>query len=110
MSRLIDAVWVEEKLKKALDVVANNMTDAIMSEDEEIILAANNQHSAYATALTILKHAPTIEAVPVVETEWIKEEGAFFPRYKCSVCRAKHGAIWFKYCPSCGAKMKGGAK
>lgn len=62
------------------------------------------------SVLDIVKAQPTIEAVLVVEAEWIKEEGAFFPRYKCSVCRAKHGAIWFKYCPSCGAKMEGGAE
>ena len=70
----------------------------------------DGMHAAVNAFINFIVQAPTIEAVPVVHGEWIKEEGAFFPTYKCSVCRAKHGAIWFKYCPSCGAKMKGGAE
>lgn len=55
-----------------------------------------------------LKALPTIEAVPVVHGEWIKEMSIFFPTYKCSECQEKVGALWYKYCPNCGVKMKGG--
>lgn len=60
--------------------------------------------------ISSIENAPTIEAVPVVHGEWIKEMGAFFPRYICSACREKYGAEWYRHCPSCGAKMKGGAE
>ena len=58
----------------------------------------------------LVRRQPTIEAVPVVHGEWIKEMGAFFPRYICSACREKYSAEWYRHCPSCGAKMKGGAE
>lgn len=65
---------------------------------------------AFAECLDYVRDLPTIEAVPVVHGEWIKEMGAFFPRYICSACREKYGAEWYRHCPSCGAKMKGGAE
>lgn len=87
-----------------------------LSEIYRCIAGHSNYHGdSVLSAMTCItegkevKPIKPIEAVPVVHGEWIKEEGAFFPTYKCSVCRAKHGAIWFKYCPSCGAKMKGGS-
>lgn len=115
--RLIDANWVKEKLKKALDVIAVQMSDSIMSGDEENFKAGQNQHSAYATALTILNHAPTIEAVPVVEAEWkwIQQPTGESFLY-CSKCKelALCDKDGFQYeseiCPSCGAMMKGSAQ
>ena len=109
--RLIDADWVKGKFKKALDVIAVQMSDSIMSGDEENIQAGQNQHSAYATALTILDHAPTIEVEPVVHGEWIYENYT----WHCGVCgfHPFKGYIpkepGFNFCPNCRAKMDGGS-
>lgn len=108
MSRLIDAVWLEEKLKNALDVIANDMSDAVLSDDEEIILAAKNQHSAYATVLTLLKHAPTIEATPVVHSRW--ELVAWHKGIKVCKCLNcnKTNLGNTPLCGHCGADMRNG--
>jgi len=70
------------------------------------------------TIVDIINEQPTIEAVPVVYGEWLKEEpdehGNRKP--KCSVCGKYRMAYWSDYvkcnsCPECGAIMrKGGAK
>lgn len=111
--RLIDAVWVKGKLEKALNTIAETMSDAVLGEDEEKVKAGQNQHSAYAIALTILNHAPTIEAVPVVHGEWEYENYT----WHCGVCgfHPFKGYILkepgFNFCPNCGADMrKGGAE
>lgn len=106
--RLIDAVWLEEKLKEALDVIANDMSDAVLSDDEEIIIAAKNQHSAYATALTLLKHAPKIEAAPVVHGEVVTVFEKAIGHQRCSVCGNElEWKAYPNYCDNCGAKLKG---
>ena len=46
------------------------------------------------------------------EGEWVVC-GMFDDFFKCSSCGDKHPwqtAIEYKYCPNCGAKMKGGAE
>lgn len=76
MKRLIDAVWLEVLLKKALDVITNNIPAAVLNEDEDLLKACQNQYSAYSTALALLDHAPTVEAVPVVRCKDCKHWGA----------------------------------
>jgi outer membrane protein assembly factor BamD (BamD/ComL family) len=41
--------------------------------------------------------------------EW-KQAYNSFPRYVCTNCNHLFNNKTFKYCPNCGAKMKGGAK
>ena len=56
-------------------------------------------------------NAPTIEAVPVVHGEWVKEENTWV----CSVCRKENACAYSEelqrfldfYCPKCGADMRG---
>lgn len=58
-----------------------------------------------------LRHAPTIDAVPVVHGKWEVSEIPY-ERFRCSVCG---GGCWHydylenvvksSYCPNCGAKM-----
>ena len=48
------------------------------------------------------------------EGEWV-EKNVFFAIYKCSICGAENSykdghAFLSKFCPNCGAKMKGGAE
>lgn len=45
------------------------------------------------------------------EGEWIKDNTSKFEhRYNCSVCNYRFFGIPTNYCPSCGAKMNGGAE
>lgn len=63
--------------------------------------------------LGIINDQPTIEAVPVVYGEWIKDlcpeglEG--YANWKCSKCNK-----WVRrrsnFCPNCGCRMKEGAE
>ena len=58
---------------------------------------------------SILKDAPTIDAVPVVHGRWISKTG----RAMCSVCSDECWAdsvLEYKYCPNCGARMDGDSK
>lgn len=43
-----------------------------------------------------------------IKGEWIKKYDKA-PRYVCSVCNHLFNNKEYKYCPNCGAKMKGGA-
>ena len=68
------------------------------------------------TILANIDDAPTIDAVSVVHGEW-KPFDLTWGRslYACSVCGeveylpcdAFNGKPLFKFCPNCGAKMKG---
>ena len=74
-----------------------------------------------AVLISDIKNAPTVDAVEVVHAEWLYDGGS--GKYFCSACDAD--ALSFKkddlyggdlyevyltdYCPSCGAKMDGGA-
>ena len=62
----------------------------------------------------IIDNAPTIDAVEVVYGEWICHEGKwidfdYYPtKYECSQCHHYVDvASDKKFCPNCGAKMKG---
>lgn len=117
MSRLIDADFVKEKLLNALRKITDDMADAVEYGDDEIYFACKNQQSAYATSITLLDHAPTIEAVPVVHGEWENvgdnEEDLCF---RCTNCNTEFSCEinmrqFAKHCPNCGADMrKGGAE
>ena len=63
----------------------------------------------------------TIEAVPVVHGEWIRNENPIETSCECSICHAKdywydidkaNEYYWFhrNFCPNCGARMKGGTE
>lgn len=114
MGRLIAAYWLEEKLKKALKSIEDTLFEAVLNGDEELSKAGQNQHSAYSTALTLLKHAPTVDAVPVVHGEWLYIEGS----WECSVCRKENACAYDEvlhrfidfFCPKCGAKIDGKEK
>lgn len=54
----------------------------------------------------ILERMPTVDAVPVVHGEWIRQ-GA--DCWRCSVCKAMTDD-YGNYCQNCGAKMDGERK
>ena len=43
------------------------------------------------------------------EGEW-KKSKELYPRYVCTACNHLFNNKSYKYCPHCGAKMKGGAE
>jgi len=57
----------------------------------------------------LIEEAPTISPDEVRGVgEWLNDVGEFgFPEIPCSVCGYKSGHNGFKYCPNCGARMKG---
>ena len=62
------------------------------------------------TCIAVLEDQPTVDAVEVVNGQWI-ESG---DRYICSVCTERSllhfggiGHCLSNYCPNCGAKMDG---
>ena len=54
---------------------------------------------------SLIRNAPTIDAVEVVRGEWI-DKPTKGVRYICSRCTGRFDYQW-KYCPNCGARMKG---
>ena len=61
-----------------------------------------------------IRDAPTIDVVPVVHGRWIDEGqyADYHPHHawRCSECGEHVIEIdtpWYKYCPNCGADMRG---
>ena len=59
----------KSKLIKALDVLDKNYREAILNEDNDLILAIQNQKSAYMIALRLLDNEPTAYSVGKVVEE-----------------------------------------
>lgn len=69
--------------------------------------------------LSLIDDQPTVDAKPVVHARWVKAHGMMPPEYhhrkQCSWCGGWALQDYFgrerlsHYCPTCGAKMDGGA-
>ena len=72
--------------------------------------STDTQHAALREALGRVE---TVDAVPVVHSEWIPKEKADTPyglEMECAKCGFPvivNDALYFKFCPQCGAKMDG---
>ena len=90
--RLIDA----DALKKEVDNFPNCYNGWSDTYDKAYIIEA-------------IEEAPTIEPKRGEWIEWIDCEGEVF--WKCSACgqvsEASAAGILYKFCPFCGARMKG---
>ena len=58
MSDLISRSEYKSKLVKALDVLNKEYREALLNEDNDLILAIQNQQSAYMIALRLLDNEP----------------------------------------------------
>ena len=68
--------------------------------------------------VSIIDEFPTIEAVPVVEGEWIEKEMDNFRMIECTCSNCGWNGVdnydsyvdicSFLFCPNCGARMTGG--
>ena len=69
MSDLISRSMYKSKLLKALDVLNKEYREAILNEDNDLILAIKNQQSAYMIALRLLDNEPTTYDIEKVVEE-----------------------------------------
>ena len=69
MSDLISRSMYKSKLIKALDVLDKDYREAILNEDNDLILAIQNQQSAYMIALRLLDNEPTAYNIDKVVEE-----------------------------------------
>ncbi len=76
MSDLISRSEYKSKLVKALDVLNKEYREALLNEDNDLILAIQNQQSAYMIALRLLDNEPTAYDIDKVveEIKTLKEE------------------------------------
>lgn len=103
--RLIDADKLYKKLKD--DVVRI----PYIEEDRDMFYHNSGYNCAMVAAYLEVEKQPTIEAVPVVHGEWVKEENTWV----CSVCRKENACAYSEelqrfldfFCPKCGADMRG---
>ncbi len=58
------------------------------------------------TVLATIDFQPTVDAVPVVRGEWIRQDDTF-TKYMCSNCGSKNYQGYENFCPNCGADMRG---
>lgn len=73
MGDLISRSMYKSKLLKALDVLNKEYIEAILNEDNDLILAIQNQQSAYTIALRLLDNEPTAYSVDKVVEELEKK-------------------------------------
>lgn len=110
--RLIDA----DAFDRAL---CNHEFTAALNEAADAGTAFEDKKMYYSTQSfrDVMKHRPTIDAVPVVHGKWIITGGMKPPEYhhhhQCSICASyapmctPYGGreVLSPYCPACGAKM-----
>ena len=70
MSDLISRSIYKSKLLKALDVLNKEYREAMLNEDNDLVLAIQNQQSAYTIALRLLDNEPTAYDVDKVVYEF----------------------------------------
>lgn len=100
MARLIDADALDRK------IVGMTNEPAYLHTGEDWL-------NGLCMAMAIVNEAPTVDAVPVVHSEWIPVDDDGDPGdTKCKRCGCYHH-VWEAfgyYCQHCGAKMDGGKK
>ena len=73
MSDLISRSVYKSKLLKALDVLNKEYREAMLNEDDDLILAIKNQQSAYMIALRLLDNEPTAYDIDKVVEKFDKK-------------------------------------
>ena len=81
MSDLISRSIYKSKLLKALDVLDKEYREAMLNEDDDLILAIKNQQSAFMLALTLLDNEPTAYSVEKVIKELEEKASRYTKKY-----------------------------
>ena len=93
MSDLISRSMYKSKLMKALDVLNKEYIKAMLNEDNDLILAIQNQQSAYMIALRLLDNEPIAYSVGKVVEELEELKNKDICDYlDCDVC------LYYKKC------------
>lgn len=71
----------KSKLVKALDVLDKEYREALLNEDNDLILAIQNQQSAYMIALRLLDNEPTAYSVDKVVEELEENASRYTKKY-----------------------------
>lgn len=116
--RLIDGDALYKAMKDAEELARRRVRDT-----ESTLPYPTNLNPAYTRYLAqmdermkakeMVADAPTVDAVPVVHSEWIPREKANTPyglEMECAKCGFSvivNDALYFKFCPNCGADMRG---
>lgn len=83
--------------------------------DKKVVLEAVQALPAELDAETvqrcieIVSNQPTVDAVPVRHGKWetSRPDAPMFGFYYCSLCGRKRTSPQDRYCPNCGADMRG---
>lgn len=94
MGDLISRVVYKSKLLKELGVLNKEYREAILNRDNDLILAIQNQQSAYTTALRLLDNEPTAYDINKVVEE-LEERKALHERLVDY--ETKNGTVTEKY-------------
>ena len=97
MSDLIRKSMYKSKLLKALDVLNKEYREAMLNKDNDLILAIQNQQSAYMIALRLLDNEPTAYSVDKVVEELECD--------RCESCSLLEVCAGSKYCGKCHEKI-----
>ena len=76
----------ESKLLKSLDVLNKEYREAMLNEDDDLILAIKNQQSAFMLALRLLDNEPIAYSVDKVVKELEEIKGSACDGKGCSEC------------------------
>lgn len=87
----------KSKLVKALDVLNKEYREALLNEDNDLILAIQNQQSAYMITLRLLDNEPTAYFVDKVVGELECD--------RCESCSLFEVCAGSKYCEKCHEKI-----
>lgn len=81
MGDLISRVTYKSKLLKSLGVLNKEYRKAILNRDNDLILAIQNQQSAYTTALRLLDNEPTAYDIRKVVEELEENASRYTKKY-----------------------------
>lgn len=82
------------------------LIDADAITKEKLVKFVGNQNFiSFDDLLWMISEIPTIDAVPVVRGEWLRQDETF-TRFMCSQCGSKNHAGYENFCPNCGADMR----
>lgn len=102
MGRLIEANALLSEMEKYNDDTARSNNDYLFGMQQRL-----------ETCIELVEDAPTVDAVPVAYSEWIPKEKSDTPyglEMECAKCGFSvivNDALYFKFCPNCGARMDG---
>ena len=91
MSDLISRSIYKSKLLKALDVLNKEYREAMLNEDDDLILAIKNQQSAFMLALTLLDNEQTAYSVEKVIKELEEKASRYTKKYV-----TPYGNNWYR--------------